>query len=347
MTRDVQALGCRVGGDVFWLIERSIRAVYRSDRVRWAEGDSGQAGWLADGGVDLPVYRLSQRLFGAARAAHADRHVVVVDDGARRPWALLVERVVARSRIAADDIAPVPPIARRHHDGAITQLLRADHGFVPLVAPERLDPLGCDARVDRPPVAAFVQRRHVRSAGPMPSQNKILVFSAADRFASDRLLTFALSTAQVHEIVTRPEPLSIPGAASWVRGIVAWRGRAVPLVDLGARLGLESIDRAPGRLLVARGARTSDVIGLEIRRDMRLEHLPLGAARSRSAGFAHPMVLGAFDGGEDTLILLDVDALLEAGSMPLPRFPVPSVPAPSIGAHPVNPFAHDAQYRAS
>jgi purine-binding chemotaxis protein CheW len=51
---------------------------------------------------------------------------------------------------------------------------------------------------------------------------------------------YALPIQQVHEIIRYAEPRSVASRADWVRGVISLRGRIVPVIDLAARLGVNS-----------------------------------------------------------------------------------------------------------
>jgi chemotaxis signal transduction protein len=67
-------------------------------------------------------------------------------------------------------------------------------------------------------------------------------------------LSIAIDVASVREIIGEIEVTSIPGPRGLV-GVTPWDGRALAVVDLGALLGLESLEKRPRTLIVeVRGA---------------------------------------------------------------------------------------------
>jgi purine-binding chemotaxis protein CheW len=51
---------------------------------------------------------------------------------------------------------------------------------------------------------------------------------------------YALPIQQVHEIIRYAQPRSVASRTEWVRGVISFRGRIVPVYDLAARLGVSS-----------------------------------------------------------------------------------------------------------
>ena len=63
--------------------------------------------------------------------------------------------------------------------------------------------------------------------------------------------TFGADIFAVREIVRVPEITHVPGAPSFVLGVINLRGRIISVVDLGRRLGLAPTAQGPsGRILV-------------------------------------------------------------------------------------------------
>lgn len=130
----------------------------------------------------------------------------------------------------------------------------------------------------------------------------------------------AVPAANVDEIVALEAPTLVPGVPRHVAGIVAVRGEAVPLLDVGVLLGLGSAaassamfeDRDP-RVLVVRGGLYR--VGLIC----ELVSSVAGVARARlsSPETVQPPELRRFaearvDLGDGMAVLLDLPAMLEA-----------------------------------
>lgn len=76
---------------------------------------------------------------------------------------------------------------------------------------------------------------------------RLLLFRAAGR-------SCACGLAEVREIVPMRAVTRVPGAASWIRGLLNYRGALVPVMDLSARLGNAPADDRGRQLLVVDGA---------------------------------------------------------------------------------------------
>jgi len=119
---------------------------------------------------------------------------------------------------------------------------------------------------------------------------------------------FFIEAHHVCEVLGAEPWLPIPRARPELPGVVVWRGRAVPLVDLGTLLG------------VAKGAAQSRPRTLIVRHERGVAALPIDAAREvrRISGEALKSVQGGLipygtrelDEQGEIVTMIDLEALL-------------------------------------
>jgi len=71
---------------------------------------------------------------------------------------------------------------------------------------------------------------------------------------------YALPINQVQEIIRYTEPRAVASEVAWIRGVISLRGKIVPVLDLGARLGLGSGAAAGKIVIVETGTVTAGII---------------------------------------------------------------------------------------
>jgi chemotaxis signal transduction protein len=123
---------------------------------------------------------------------------------------------------------------------------------------------------------------------------------------------FGLSLAQVEEVL-RPVPVTpLPGAGGGLLGVLLWRDRVVPVIDLaGASASDPAPAGPPGRLLVVRGVRGSGRVAFPVRADLRVEPLPLPSRAWADGPRMSPLAaLGVFELAAGTVVVPDVDRIL-------------------------------------
>jgi purine-binding chemotaxis protein CheW len=61
---------------------------------------------------------------------------------------------------------------------------------------------------------------------------------------------YALPIAAVQEIIRFSEPRSVAFEVAWIRGVIALRGKIIPIYDLSARLELPGTGSEPGKIVI-------------------------------------------------------------------------------------------------
>lgn len=70
-----------------------------------------------------------------------------------------------------------------------------------------------------------------------PGQGQYLTFRIAEE-------TYAVPVLETSEVLGYEESTPVPGTADWIHGLLSIRGRAIPVIDLATKFGVE--DRQPG-----------------------------------------------------------------------------------------------------
>ena len=76
---------------------------------------------------------------------------------------------------------------------------------------------------------------------PETTSQQLVVFSLGSE-------EYALPIGAVHEIIRFSEPRSVASEVPWIRGVIALRGKIIPIFDLAARMGLEPSE--PGKIVI-------------------------------------------------------------------------------------------------
>lgn len=175
---------------------------------------------------------------------------------------------------------------------------------------------GSPARAPRKmPGQAFSTPARRDTTAEMKRGRQIVVFTTPGAPVGGRGVSFALSISQVPEILN-PVPLTrVPVAPPFVLGLINWRDRPVPVIDLDWRLGLRNAlggDTGRTRLLIARGRRPDALVGFLIHPSVRTLRLPIAhRASDRDLALDPRLTRGVIEMGNETVIIPDVQALLE------------------------------------
>ena len=231
-----------------------VLGVERGDRVRPWPDRPGLAGRIVNRAGEWPVLDLAARL-GLAPSPNARTGQVVLTAIAGERHGLLIDRVSPIARLSAADVRAVPRgIARRGllFDG----LLMLDGRPLLLLDPDRLaEEIDLFAAEEEEP-SPIPSRRTSRK---LVADRLLVIGQVEYPLPGGRVVGFGLPVGCVAEILEAPAGTPIPGAADHVRDVTAWRGRALPVIDLASWCGLRTPPTAGRRVVVVRTAHREPV----------------------------------------------------------------------------------------
>jgi len=330
-------------------------------------------GWLPDERGDIPVFSLASRLGRPSKKGSALQRIVVLNPPPQvgspphpphswggveggQPWALLVDRVSRVIQVPADRVVPLPPIVVNPSADYFKGVIKLNEELILFLAPERLHP---DASLPpTPPQAGGSEGRPqaggsegeareaaspssrpptVGAGGQRRSHGQIVVFSIAESHPAERTLSFGLSISQVPEILDPLPMIPVPAAPAFVLGLVNWRGRPVPVINLARRLGLapEAAPSANGRthLIIARDksyvlpvsnpaegdsskgeSNQGALVGFPVRPAIRVLRLPIAHRPCRrTLPLDQTLTRGIAELENETLVVPDIRGILRQG----------------------------------
>ena len=297
-----QVVGCRVAGRSYAFDGNDVRFIVRSDQVVAGGGGIACVGTLK-GPDPIPVYSVAALLHPSADA-DGGAHVIVTGGGSRVGWQ--VERILRGGRDDAHEVLSLPalagPVARRWFAGLMTQ---GDDEPSLLCSPSGLDPRAraCLALPDpTPPKIAL------SSSGTAHGVVALFSSPALPRCVAQR---YAISGRRIVAVAQSLAGRVVPGTPSYIVGLAAWRGIAVPLLDLSGRTSA-AVDGSSGRYLLVRhgtGAQAT-VVGLAIDRDVVLHQASHADTPLASPGSVVPPGIRLFRVKEEPIAFLDLDVLM-------------------------------------
>ncbi len=315
-------LSVRVAAETFVVESEAVSGIERTDRLQRNPAGGEVAGWLLGSDEDVPVLSLAARL-GLEAAANARGAILrfAVGGGFR---GLLVDGL-ERSTLGPDHRRALPAGLGRYGSCFRSALVSAERVELELDLLE----LAAAAPVAASPRDPNRSPQSGASADGLPpllagaGARRCLVFAPKSDLRTGAGERFVLPASQVLEVAGDLPLRWVPGAVAPLRGLVAWRDRAVPVFDLGAEPGgdLPRLEGAP-RILIARARRRGGVLGLVVANEIRFEDLATLAGAERLEGSelerrerrtASARGLGSFMIQDRALSVPDLDSLLEYG----------------------------------
>jgi chemotaxis signal transduction protein len=294
-----------------------VRSIQRVDQLTRAVRDDGAIGWLPLGNQRVPVWALAERLGETAVSDSSSQRVIMLNDPTHS-WGLLVDRVSQVQTAVSDDVHLVPSVALNPAKPYFDRVIRQGENMLLLLSPECLHPESECLRV-----ASMMSSGWGKSGNyQLPTSKKedeqavvgkdkrgqIVIFQLPEQ-ERDTSLSFLLSISQVPEILEPLPLLPVSGTEEHVVGIVNWRNRPVPIVELGQRFGLEKGRRRGGngrlRLMIVRVPGNEELLGFMVQPNTRVVHLPIPYKSCPLPDSLPPeLVLGSLRSDEDELLVI-------------------------------------------
>ena len=269
-------------------------------------------------GSVLPIVSLRKR-FGLAEEERTDDNRVVVVESGGRLVGLVVDQVSEVIRIPDDSIEMPPPVLTTTLDA---QYLR---GVAKLAKGKRLVLLlGIDAVI---PSEAESERAlaGAAAAGISGASASAVAASSSRQIVPEEQVVgfrlggeeFAVSIADVQEIIRVPDINKVPSAPLYVEGVVALRNRLLPIVNLRKRFGMDAgeIDREENRILVidVRGQVTGFLVD-EVSEVLSMPVTAIGETPAIIASTQAERLRGVaqLDDGKRLMMLLDAGKVLSS-----------------------------------
>ena len=152
---------------------------------------------------------------------------------------------------------------------------------------------------------------------------KLETINEAIKDKAGKYLTFALGSEEygleilkVREIIGYVEVTRIPQTPAYVQGVINLRGQVIPVVDLRAKFGMESVERTEATcIIVVEISRADDAISTGVVVDRVQEVLDIAGediedTPSFGSSVDTDFILGMGKIGESVKILLDIDKVL-------------------------------------
>ncbi len=291
---------------VYALEESAVLSINPASSLKRNKAPGNPLGWLPD---ETPVYSLDGLLHRREESAFSNGALLEMQG--MTPWALAVDRVGGEIEVFSDQISALPRIARNSCHSCIQGALVTDSEIVYVISPQHLHPSAIAPAEEperwQPPKA---------EASELESGDKvrhILAFKLYNEDPPDINVLFALSLSQVIEILGPTDITPLPYSPPGILGMINWRNRAIPVVDLGRKVALPPLlsYRRPARMLIARATTAPDLMAIPVTMDLRGGRLPIPHRECDYDLPLNPMLVrGAYELDGEVLVIPDLDHVL-------------------------------------
>ncbi|MEK7851480.1 MAG: chemotaxis protein CheW [Deltaproteobacteria bacterium] len=125
--------------------------------------------------------------------------------------------------------------------------------------------------------------------------------------------TFAVDIMLIREIILCRKVTRIPKAPDFIEGVINQRGKAVPVIDMRKRLGLETKEHSrDARIIVMKfqDQRRVGIIVDSVVKVLKMEEGEMQPAPKIAKGIESEYLKGIVRDGDDLLLVLDMEKIL-------------------------------------
>ena len=323
----IRVVRCSVGSESYAFRITDVRSIHRREEMlAGAKLGVGVVGTLPGSTGTLPVYALARQFGLPEPSARSGGQILTFGDGGSA-WGLAVDQVSRVLEIPSGEVLPLPRLAGELSGMLFEGVLKVEEALVLLVASTALDlvpALDPGAAYPGPAeeeVQAVSRPARAETRAARTSAGRILVFSTRKGDGGEAKTSYALSLRQVAEVTEARPSTRVPFAPPHVLGLIPWRERTIPVVDVAMRLGLDRSDAGAARLLVARSTREEGAeVAFPIPADAKQQSVPvLPPASETDPRLDLGAVLGVFSLdslgslGLGDLIVPDLERIVSTG----------------------------------
>ncbi|MBV6430750.1 MAG: hypothetical protein IANPNBLG_00868 [Bryobacteraceae bacterium] len=314
---------CVVGNETYCIDNDWLDSIQVVENLYPSRSADGSIGWIRRFDEKVPVFRLADQISSAHSRGASRQGVIMVLRKGEKLWALLVDKVTAASEVELDRMCPLPAVAgdtvRGHFPGVVVE----EEGIMLYLAPDRVVPPEVSGVRSPAPHAASRRASHVRVAprriqvGLRRAAQQIITFTLVHETPMTSPVRFGVTAGQAVEIVSELPMIAVPQAPPFVVGLAKWRSLPIPVVDLGAWLGMTPAPYTPGcRLLLCRGTisgggRDAGLLAVPAVDDIRKLDLPIEYRPwPEPVKWNSALALGIYRAERTMLVIPDLDAVL-------------------------------------
>lgn len=325
-----QFLAVSVGEHTFAFEANQVVSVQRGETLEAGLGPIGSLGMIYTRRSEVPVYALAA-LTGITTELRPPDGRVLIMQAERGSLGIWVDRVLSVEEEAK--LVPVPmtkvlrPEVARWYRGVLAEQHTLETGSAQPMFWLSLAALTepADQTLQLAPAAeqaqgASSQAETSKGLENSPAGSQIMVFQPAAALPELFGCRFTISLTQVAEILPNLPVWAVPGMYAPWKGIHLRHGKAVPLLDFAASLGIHSENRLRPRGMVCRLAHQNQYVALEVASDLQVLRLPLASEPDPDPPpVLSGLVRGCFRTDFGRLAVLDLDRLVAQSQATAPE----------------------------
>lgn len=267
----IEIMRFNVGSHQFGVERHKVQSIQHGNLVHTLSTDNGKfKAILRTNEGELPVLRLAD-FIGKSSIIPIEQQRVLILRGQWGLWCLLIDTISQVTFVPASKIRPLP---------GVTHIAFADSVFIEgktvilILSPDKINPNRVIETAPPLRVAPPIQ--------PIPTEStvkgQLVLFQLPGTEEGDSQFSVGLTPKQINEVLRNTTLQTVPSTTTFLKGMITWRGRLVPVMDLGERLGLGTSDKQEfkkqDRIVIAHGKDSSQLLAFYSDSTIDVLHLP-------------------------------------------------------------------------
>ena len=303
-----QFIRFEIGSQAYCVNMANLNSVQRRVKlIRDGQNKQGY-GWLKLNHQKIPVIA-STHFFGVSKNTPMVDSPILVFDLGDRLLGLMVDRVHQIFQPEPDQIMTMPDAWTSMVSTVYQGVVAFEKNFLLWLAPEKLEEKEEweEAQAPGPRTGPPKMPHTFSNRKPM-----FTLFNTGNRTGGNKPIHYGISISQVGEILELPKVTVLPRSREDVIGMVAWRNKPLPIIDLDKRLSLGGFhSTGSARLLVTRTTNPNEYLGIKTQSNLRIQTETSNWKPSRRHHKCNlHFVMGIYEGEKDVVIFPDLDKLI-------------------------------------
>ncbi len=309
-------LNTQIGDSNYFVNMSWVQSIERTDNLNRQPGSGNIIGALSIERTSIDVFSFSSllNLEQTEEDVVSERVVVIKKQDIR--MGLLVNSVSGIVEVQQDLVFGIPRIADSNVSDYFDNIAISEDQLYLSISPDfiagRLSDNTIDSEVNETILTQTNKVDQNGTNGRTAGSNQILLFQMLDEVGKLSEYVFGMSISQILQILEPQKILEIPGSPDFVYGLINWRNRPVPVIDLYKRIGFKNskiTDQT--RFVVARTLTGGHIVCFPVYFDVNVKKLPLPHQKlPLESDIDMSLTKGTFKAEDYSLVIPDMDKIV-------------------------------------
>ncbi|NIP38847.1 MAG: hypothetical protein GWM89_07280 [Candidatus Dadabacteria bacterium] len=309
-------LNTQIGDSSFFVDMSWVQSIERTDNLHKQPGAANIIGTIEFERNNLNVFSFAGLLNLQSKPQDNVTERVVIIKKQNIRMGLVLNSVAGIVEVGTDSVFAMPQIANSSLSSFFENIAISDSDLFLCISPNFMagqDEIDIPVDLNQDFGAEENQSKTDKNgAHDTAGSNQILLFKVLDKAGAMSEYVFGMSISQVLQILEPQKILDVPCSPDFVYGLINWRNRPVPVIDLYKRVGLrDSQINDQNRFVIARTLSGGQDVCFPVCFDVNVRKLPLPHQKlSIDSDIDMSLTTGTFRADDYNLVIPDLDRVV-------------------------------------